>query len=484
MESSRQSVLVLVIDDEPGIREGCGRILSRMGCRVALAADGQAGLEALKEDPADIVLLDLKMPGLDGMEVLRRISEFYPETLVIVITGFGTVETATEAMKLGAYDFIAKPFQPDRLRVTVDRAIERKRLLEERRRTLADLDAEKSRIRTIVQALPNGLAVIGRDGRVVLMNPAFCQACNLDPATRPGEHISFYLPDQAFGDLVAAISQGKTGNCEFATPDGRWLLARFTEVLSEAGEHLGIVLLLIDITEFKLLDRLKSEFVAKVSHELRSPLSTIHLQLSLLLGERRAPEPEKDRRLLARVQEKTMGLIATISDLLDISRIDSGLAARQFEEVNLSELLAGVIESHLPQAQSRNQSLNLRLPPEKLPALKADPVALESVFNNLVSNAIKYTQEGGEILVTSGCEGDFFKVAVQDNGFGIEPQYLEMIFEKFFRVKNEKTRYVTGTGLGLPIVKAVVESMGGKIEVQSQPAQGSTFTVYLPLKPK
>ncbi len=173
-------IRILVVDDEKDIRDGCERVLTRMGYQVLKASRGEEALEVLaKEDPS-IVLLDLKMPGMDGIEVLRRIREIDRAILVIVITGYATVETAIEAMKQGAYDFIPKPFAPDQLRIGVGRAVEKLQLTSEaqkleleRKRTLVDLDTEKSRISTIIESLPNGVVVTNARGQVVLMNPAF-----------------------------------------------------------------------------------------------------------------------------------------------------------------------------------------------------------------------------------------------------------------------------------------------------------------------
>ncbi|MFH1033353.1 MAG: response regulator [Pseudomonadota bacterium] len=494
MNSSVPAVPVLIIDDERDIRDGCERILSRMGCQVAKAPDGRGGLETLARQPADIVLLDLKMPGMDGLEVLQHIKRSQPQVLVIVITGFATVETAIEAMKLGAYDFIPKPFQPDQLRLTVGRAIERLRLSQEatrleqeRRRTLSDLHTEKSRLRTIISALPQGLLVTRGDGQVVLVNPAFCQMIGLEADTGPGQGLEHYLPDPAARQMLRLVSAGQddpdqeAASLEFSAPGERHLLAQATRILGEEGEGLGAVLVLVDVSAFKVLDQLRSEFVAKVSHELRSPLSTILLQLTLLLGEGATPQPEGQRHLLVRARERTQGLISFVRDLLDLSRLEAGAGRQEPRQVRLEELLRTVMDSFSTQAEARGHQLLLDLPEEPLPPLKADPVGLESVFNNLVANAINYSDDGGRIVVTARQEGDRLRVQVNDQGFGIEEEKLPLIFDKFYRVKNEKTRFVTGTGLGLPIVKSVVESLGGDISVQSQKGQGSTFTVLLPL---
>jgi two-component system phosphate regulon sensor histidine kinase PhoR len=493
--NGKDLIPVLVVDDERDIRDGVERFLSRMGCRVMKAGSGEEGLELLKTEPVWVVLLDLKMPGMDGLEALPIIKCDHPEAMVIIITGFATVETAIEAMKNGAYDFIPKPFNPDQLRITVGRAIERRRLSDEaerlereRQRTLLDLDTEKSRTRTIIKALPFGVVVTTPESKVALMNPAFVHLVDLPADAAVGKLLWDYVPDQDLCDMVAEISAHECEakpdewSHEFATPGGRYLMARGTRIESDEGDCLGAVLVLVDLTAFKALDAVKSEFVAKVSHELRSPLSTIYLQLSLLAGDAQASQDAESRHLLVRAKEKTEGLISFVRDLLDLSRLEAGGPVRDPVEVNLEDILTEVVESIKPQTDAKEQNISLELPGAKLPALKADPSALESVFTNLVSNACKYTQEGGDIFVSAEQEGNQLVVRVRDSGIGIPPEKQELVFEKFYRIKNEYTRYITGTGLGLPIVKSILDNMGAEISLQSTPGQGATFTVKIPLE--
>ncbi len=481
---------VLIIDDEQDIRDGCERFLTRMGLAVRKAENGEKGLISLAEEPADLVLLDLKMPGLDGMEVLGRIKERWPEMLVVIITGFATVETAIEAMKRGAYDFIPKPFQPDHLRLTVGRALERKRLLDqarrlqaERARTLIDLDNEKSRTRTIIRALPFGMVVTDTEGKVALMNPAFRRMVNLPPDAAVGRPVEEYVSDPEFRGLVRAIGGGERGqgeegaSVEFNAGE-RYLLARGTRVASDEGEPLGAVVVLVDLTPFRNLEGVSGEFVAKVSHELRSPLSTIYLQLSLLLDDGQDRDQE-NLHLLERAKDRTQGLISFVRDMMDLSRIESGASAPA-EPLMVDQVLAQVTESLATQAEAKGQSLTISLPEGETPPVLADRTSLESVFTNLVQNAVNYTPEGGSIQVRAAAANGWVQVEVEDDGFGIEPEKHQAVFDKFYRVKNEKTRYVTGTGLGLPIVKSVVEALGGRIELKSAPGQGSTFRVVLP----
>jgi two-component system phosphate regulon sensor histidine kinase PhoR len=493
LSEESQDLKILVVDDERDIRDGCERILGRRGYQVSKAANGEEALGFVESTEYAIVLLDLKMPGMDGMEVLRLIRDARPDTLIIVITGYATVETAIEAMKRGAYDFIPKPFKPDQLRIVVDRAIDRKQLTEEarrlereRQRTLKDLHLEQSRTRTVIRALPDGVMVTTPDAHVALMNPACTRLISQPENFQPGEHIRRYVEDEGFCDLVGRTSRGelREGQAsltyDFSTKDEKYLRADSTTIRGDAGECLGAVTVLIDITGLMMLDRLKSEFVAKVSHELRSPLSTIHEQLAMVLSKVAGEASDEQRHLLSRAKEKTYGLITMIGDLLDLSRIESGLVTKDRKPVDVSRVLTSVVEFMESKAKGKKQTLALTLPDEGLPTVSADPQSLEIVFGNLLTNAINYTPEGGRIEVTGQTGDGRVRVGVKDNGFGIEKRHQEKIFERFYRVKDDNTRYITGTGLGLPIVKGIVEDLGGCIELESEPGKGSTFTVVLP----
>ncbi len=493
MENNLDASKVLVIDDEQSLRDGAERILTRMDFLVEKASRGDEGLETLKTYPASIVLLDMKMPGMDGMEVLKLIMEMNRGILVIVITGFATVETAIEAMKHGAYDFIPKPYEPDQLRIVVNRARERiqlkldtEKLEKERLRTLSDLHTEQSRVHTIIESLPNGVLVTNTEGQVVLINPAFCQHMGLEAGIEPGRQIEEYVSNEKFCELVMDISKGKyidyddIPSHELGVSVGKYLIARARPVLGEKRECLGAVVNLADISAMKALDQLKSEFIAKVSHELRSPLSTIHEQIAMVIKDISGEIPEDDQHILARAQEKTMGLITTISDLLDLSRLEAGIGARNPQNVQVEKLLKSIVDFMDARIKAKNLTLTLEISEDQLAPVLADPMSLESVYGNLISNSINYTPEGGEIKVTADMSGNNLRVIVKDNGFGIDAKYTDKIFERFYRVKNNKTRFITGTGLGLPIVKEIVDSLDGFIDVDSEVNKGTSFTVILP----
>ncbi|WP_246803990.1 response regulator [Desulfosarcina cetonica] len=377
MQSTPDPVTVLVIDDEKGIRDGSKRIIERMGYNTLTAESGEAGLDILGRADASVVLLDLKMPGIDGMEVLKRIQAMDRDILVIIITGFATIETAIEAMKRGAYDFIPKPFEPDQLRIVVNRAMDKlslkraaEKLENERRRTLADLGTERTRIHTIIDSLPNGIVVTNADGKVVLMNPAFGRLMDLPPDCASGEPVSAYIKEEGLCKLIVDISSGRHVDFddipayEFSLGGERFFMARGRPVLGERKECLGAVVTIVDITNMKVLDRLKSEFVAKVSHELRSPLSTIHEQLALVLNDLMGQLSASDEHLLSRAKEKTQGLISTIGDLLDLSRIESGNICQELKPIQLEELLDNIVDfwarGHVPKIRSWCWSIRKR----------------------------------------------------------------------------------------------------------------------------
>ncbi|MCF8029668.1 MAG: response regulator [Desulfohalobiaceae bacterium] len=488
----KEQLNVLVVDDEENIRLAVDRIVRRLDCGVLHARNGEQALETLQKQEVAVVLLDLKMPGMDGMEVHRRIREAGYNVQVIIITGYATIETAIEAMKQGAFDFIPKPFDKEHLRLVVDRALntirlerDRFRLEKERRRALLDLDTEKSRIRTILESLPNGVIVTNTEGSVVLMNQTARQI--LDKKEDDiGCEIGECLEDGELCELIRSQSreaQQDDISYELQLGGGHFYMVRTNPVLGENGECLGSVVVFGDISDLKEMDRLKSEFVAKVSHELRSPLSTIHEQMALVLQDMLEQEqPEKEQRILSRAKEKTKGMLSLIEDLLDLSRVEAGSAYTEVQRVDLREMLNSQVDFFRDRAVEKDQELSFEASGEEQPIVEADPRALESVLSNLIGNAVKYTPEQGRIAVRLGPVQDGqVRVEVEDNGIGIEEKEQSRIFERFYRSKNKQTRNISGTGLGLPIVKGILDDMGGSISLRSQYGQGSTFVVQLPV---
>ena len=493
MDEPFDLISTLIIDDEKDLRDGCERILSRMNCKIFKATNGEEGLDFIKKTPVSLVLLDLKMPGMDGLEVLKHIHKFDKHILVIIITGYATIETAIKAMKQGAYDFISKPFSPAQLRITVERAIEKFNLTKEaeelklaRQKTLIDLGRTKSRVRTIIETLANGVLVTDTNGDIVLINPAAKKNLGFTDDIQMGDGIEKHISDDGLREFITNISkdnfnkEDEIPSYEFTGSDKKDILAQGKPVLSDDGEYIGAVINFMDITPMKILDRLKSEFVAKVSHELRSPLATIHEQLNFVLKEKRSGTDKSGRHIISRAKEKTMGLISFIGDLLDLSKIEAGNEHSKILLMRLDKTLMNIVDFLSVRADTKKQKLTVIKPKDTIQVIAADPVAIDSIFGNLITNAIIYTPEEGTIDIEINNSGKNVVVTVRDTGYGIEKKYLDKIFERFYRVKNSNTRFITGTGLGLPIVKSLIDSINGKITVESTVNKGTTFTVIIP----
>ena len=488
-----EKIHILVVDDEQVIRDGCQRILIKRGWAVTQAKDGQEGLDCLKKGRYDIVLLDLKMPGLSGIEVLEKSKGIDPHLLVIIITGYATVESAVEAMKIGAYDFISKPFSPDQLTIVVDRALEKKRLereaellRSEREKTLQDIATEKSKIRTIVNCMADGVIVTDPQSQIVLNNPAAARMLGIRDTNLVGKPLSDCVKDEELGRLIEEIFtstrlEPSILSREFMVGESRaaHLRAHGCPVISDERDLLGSVIVLEDISYLKELDRMKSNFVAMVSHELRAPLAAIEQQLMVMRDGLAGEITERQRHIIGRIKERSDGLMTMIRNLLDLSKIETGQIMQHKEHINLNDLLRGVLDLFSSQAAKKKITLRFKEDREA-PVIEADRSNMEVVFNNLVSNGVHYTPEGGVIELRTSVEGDFIKVEVSDTGVGISTEDLQKIFDRFYRVRSEKTRQVVGAGLGLAITKAIIEAHLGSIEVRSEVGKGTTFIVLLP----
>jgi signal transduction histidine kinase len=486
----KESNRILVVDDEKVVREGCQRVLTGKGFEVLTAENGLEGMQILEAEKVDIVLLDLKMPVLSGEEMLDRIQARYPDIPVIIITGHGTIDTAVECMKKGAYDFITKPFQMDQFLLTVNRAAEKRKLEEkarlyeqEKQRNLYDLNLEKTRLRTIINCMAHGVMVTNRSLEVVLHNPALMRLLEIaDPKENPiplGQIIS----DSSLTDTLQQILAGETSKNEFISQEletGKHSLRSISApALGPDKGVVGTVTVLEDITAFKQLDAMKSDFVNMVAHELRSPIVAIRQQNSVLAEGLAGPLTDKQKSILNRGIRKIDQLVELINDLLEIAKIEAGQNVQHRVPIDVEKSIKETLG--LMEAKAGEQGITLNYTCENMQPIQADPKSIEEIFNNLITNAINYSPEGGRVDVTARGLGEYMEIKVSDTGVGIDPEELPKIFDKFYRVKHPKTRQVMGTGLGLAIVKGVVEAHQGDIEVDSVPGQGTTFRILLPL---
>jgi signal transduction histidine kinase len=484
---------ILLVDDEKRFRESSQRLLTGRGYDVITAEDGQRALDFLSRNSVDLILLDLKMPVMGGEEFIQAMHPLYPDIPVVVITGHGTLDTAVNCMKKGAYDFLTKPFDIPQLILSIERALEKRNLerktrnyQEETVQNLLDLSTEKKRLETIISCIANGIMVTNKNLEVVLHNPALLRLLEVTAPIANPVPVHAIVKDESLIETLKKIQSGEPLEKEFVAQEirvGQRFLRAISAPTLEPERHVfwivaGAVTVLEDITLFKQLDQMKSDFVNMVAHELRSPLVSIRQIQSVLLEGLAGPLAEKQEDFVKRGMKKIDALLALINDLLDVARLEAGRLVQKQTAIDLSEVIEDMVL--LMQLRAKEQGIVLTHSCENMKLVVADPKNIEEVLNNLLTNAINYSPEGGKVTVTARGVDHFVEIKVSDTGVGIDPQELPKIFDKFYRVKHPKTRQVTGTGLGLSIVKGIVEAYRGSIHVESVPDQGTTFTVLLP----
>ncbi len=484
---------ILVVDDEIGIRKGCRRILRAEGHEVMLAETAEAGLKALREQgEVDVALVDLRMPGMGGLEFLPLAKKLAPQMVCIVITAYATLETAVEATKRDAFDFLTKPFSPAELLRVVNRALERSRLIRERNRLAADresrllqLATEQSRLKTIIDCMGDAVLVCNAEQVLGLHNP---RALRVLPHIRKSGEIrklgEVVEPAELFETIREVSETRKRVSREIQLThldDGGWVLANCAPVVDErSGKVLGTVTVLRDITEMKHVEEVKAQFVNMVAHELRSPLAAIDGYLSILMRDM-VQDPAEKEQIMGRCRERVKGLVNLVNDLLDMARMEAGRVHREILPRSIGEVAEEVVALMTPLAESKEVTLDGWVA-DDLPTVEADREELIRLLTNLVSNAIKYNREGGSVSISATPDGPFVKISIKDTGIGISEKGQAQLFSEFFREKRSENQLTTGTGLGLSIVRRIVDFYNGRVEVESVLNEGSTFTVRLPSK--
>ncbi len=365
---------VLIVDDEQGIRDGTRRILQnfrvdypfmdeQIDFEVLEAGTGAEGIELVDSEQPDILLLDNKLPDIQGVEVLEYVKNKHYDIVVVMITSYASLELAVKATRDGAFDFIPKPFTPQEIRASIEN-----------------------------------------------------------------------ITKQIF-------------------------LKRMTQTLNSTGKQI------------------RFQFLSVLSHELKAPLNAIEGYLKIIqerqLGERIEPYDEMIDRALERIK----GMRTLILDLLDLTKIESGKPTQKLQQVDVRKIAQLSIDTSRPYAIQKD--VDLYLNNKESIWMKADPGEIEIIMNNLISNAVKYNRTGGRVDIFLEKLPEAIRISVSDTGIGMSAEDKHRIFDDFVRLKNPNTRNITGSGLGLSIVKKIVDMYHGSIEVQSTPEKGSTFVILL-----
>lgn len=359
-------------------------------------------------------------------------------------------------------------------------------------RQFSAAEAARRETTAILNATNEAIVLINQDRELLRVNRRF-EALFAIPANavlgrrvdEVQEQFSRVFADaDAFGAAIAsAVDDGRP---EFGgAVTQRWPEQRDLEYFSAAapgpeGRLLGRLFVFRDVTAERAADRMKTEFVSLVSHELRTPLTSIKGYIDLLMAGEVGPLTADQLEFLGIAKSNADRLVILINDLLDISRIEAGKMELRREPLALGPLLQHLVASFRPQVAARQQSLSLELPPD-LPLVAGDADRLTQVFGNLLSNATKYTPQGGATRISVSATPNTVLVEVTDTGIGMSPEELEQLFTKFYRSGHSLVREAGGTGLGLTITRSLVELHGGQLQVSSLPGHGSTFSVRLPV---
>ena len=366
---------ILVVDDEPGIRSGVARILGNFHVtypfmdedytfNILEAATGEEGIEIIDREMPDILLLDNKLPGIQGVEVLEYVRKKNYDIVVAMITSYASIDVAVKAHNDGAIDFIPKPFTPQELKASIEQ-----------------------------------------------------------------------ITKQQY-------------------------LRRITHKLKVEGR------------------KVRFQFLSVLSHELKAPLNAIEGYLRMMQERQMGDSLDEYGSAIERSLQRIESMRNLIMDLLDFTKVSFERQMEKMQNVNLKELVSMAVGTVSPYAIHKDIQFETEV--KGCETIWADPNDFEIILNNLVSNAVKYNKPGGTVTVTVDCTENEFTVSVADTGIGMNGDERDMLFEEFSRIRNDKTRNISGSGLGLSIVKKVVDLYHGVINVESAPDRGSVFTVIIP----
>lgn len=502
---------ILVVDDEADIALILKLQLEDVGYRTVRARDGLEALEQISREKFALILLDIKMPRMDGMQVLERVRQEYPDTGVVMMTAHGSEDIAVEAMKNGAIDYIAKPFSTDDLVKKVERAIQFHRARQDNLILSQQLEIERQKMGAILRGMADILIAVDREGRIITVN-------------RQAEMLFGMAQDRLLGTLVEDILKSDIPAerlpCRVvlttSAPDLdvsynlRWgkknipVLSSATPLLDGSQHLCGSVEIIRDISALKALEQEREDFVSMLSHDLKSPITAIVGSLDLVRERRLGPINEDQREYLESAIESCSEMVDMIDTLLDIHKFDAGKMVMDFKPEEPHLLIQKIVNRFQPVAQRADLRLFARIK-EALPTVQVDRTKFFRLLSNLLSNALKFTPEGGEIEIAAtvakasadlkkripeqiypardfAVKSRFLQISVRDTGVGIPKEALLSIFDRFAQVKTRRMGKTTGSGLGLTFCRKVMDAHHGYIWGESSVAKGSTFFLLFPLE--
>ncbi|MBM3152548.1 MAG: response regulator [Chloroflexi bacterium] len=471
-------LLLLALEDQQ-IRSLFERALSASGHQIAAAQDRVSLNRILQDTFPALLILSATFQGETGLEIAQTLLERFPTLPVLYFLTSDNPALIKQALHIGVSDCLVSPLKVEDINRAVTNSLKRASRIgdwtrREVRRTTASLKQkldELQKLEIILNGIADGVMILDMDGKILMINPVVRRAFGLSDTDFTGRPVLEVVPHPDLRSLLATGADNPLPVHEITFDDGRVYNGQYAPI---AG--IGTAVTMQDISYIKQVDRLRSEFVHTVSHDLRSPLTAV-LGYVELLG-RIGPLNEQQREFVQRIQNSVQNITALVNDLLDLGRIEAGMDIRR-EVIPLDGIINYTLEHLNPQIQEKNQRVQVDLP-ASIPSFRGNPIRLRQMLDNLVNNAIKYTPDGGEIRIQLEQQGDLAILCISDSGPGIPPLDQPHVFEKFYRASNVP-KGVGGSGLGLAIVKSIVENHQGRIWVESALGKGTKFSVMLPI---
>jgi PAS domain S-box-containing protein len=335
----------------------------------------------------------------------------------------------------------------------------------------------RQRLAAILASTPDPVLVTDHRDRLLLLNPAALQLFQMGAQASVGQPVADVLDQPELTDLMK-VSITDQESVEVTLHNKRVYLATASSIMADE-KPVGRVCILRDVTYFKELDALKSEFVATVSHDLRSPLTLMRGYATMLemVGDLNNQQEGYVQKIVVGVESMSR----LVNNLLDLGRIEAKIGL-QLEMISVHDIIENIVDSLSMQAAQKQIQVQTNIPEEAIPLIEADQALLTQALNNLLENAIKYTPTGGKIWISVRPEDDRLIFEVRDTGIGVSPIDQPRLFEKFYRSANREAKRERGTGLGLAIVKSIAERHGGQVGLHSQLGSGSTFFISIPIR--
>lgn len=481
---------ILIIDDDESTRRSLKLIFSKKGYEIETVGTGHEALEKVKEKNYNLVLVDIKLPDTEGIDLIIPLKEINPDMAVIMVTAFASMETVMQALNLGASAYITKPLNMEEVFVKVRENLEKQTLMVENKRLFNALSDSEKRYRTLFEESTDAIVMFTQEGNYIDGNQSMLNLFGYTEEEMKSQKAGKYYAHQedraTFLQEIEKNGYVKDYEVKMRKKNGADIdcLITSTAHRDNDGKILRYQSFIRDITERKRAEEAKTRsqiidrFISTITHELRTPLVSIDGYLDYINTGKLGPVPKKINESLQVVRQESNRLLSLTNDLLDIRRLEFGTFQLNLEPLNYREVIDHCVREIQPFIREKKQQLKLDVKEEQI-LVNGDRIRLCQSLMNLLSNSTKFTPENGEIILHVEEDANTVKTQVSDTGIGIREEDLEKVFETFTAI--EKPTYIKGTGLGLSVTKGLVEAHGGKIWAESEgEGKGATFSFTIP----